>query len=219
MHPGQITFFEYKSSQFGKALLATSNGDLKDIFLWDIYGRDSPGLLDDTVAHAPDMSLNVPKNYEVENMRWANTDYKLYATMKNENVDDDCILTIYDVPEGNHTTQKLNSQSDDVTRASKIKKNNKIQFNPSHTQKLPINISYFGLNDSNKNIIYGSNATKKFSIDIRDPKSITYFIDDAKDNKPEDKEDSMVEYNQNNYITFANCLQKTIEIYDIRQVS
>lgn len=218
MHPGQITFFEYKQSSFGKSLLATSNGDLREIFLWDLYSRGAPGPLEDHSADVPDMVLNVPKEYEVENMRWTNTNYQLYTTMKEANEQEDYILCIYDVPEGQGNTITAPQTTDENGRVSKIKKTNKNLFSPSQTVKLPLNISYLCLNDNNRNVIYGTNDMKKFSIDLRTPKTVSYFLDDNKE-MLSGKEDAMVEYNQNNYITFANRLQKSILIYDIRQVS
>lgn len=177
------------------------------------------GPLDDQSAHSPDINLTVPKDYEVENMRWTNTTYQLYTTMKDENGQNDFSLCIYDVPDGqnNHTISQ--PTSDENTRFTKMKKLAKSQFAASYTVKLPLNISYLCLNDNNRNIVYGTNDTKRFSIDIRDPKTVCYFQDDNKDNILTGKEDAMVEYNQGNYITFANRLQKSILIYDIRQVS
>ena len=219
MHPGQITFFEYKSSPFGKYLLATSNGDLKEIFLWDIYNRCSLGPIEDQSAHSPDMILNVPKDYEVENMRWTGSAYQLYTTMKEASGQEDYILCVYDVPDGQYGSNNIGAPTDETGRVSKVKKNVKSQFSPVQTVNLPLNISYLCLNENNKNIIYGTNDTKKFSIDLRTPKTISLFQDESNDQVLSGKEDAMVEYNPNNYITFANRLQKSILIYDVRQVS
>ena len=89
MHPGQITFFEYKDSHFGKSLLATSNESLKEIYIWDLYGRGNPGLLDYQVSHNPNMILNPLKGYEFENIKWSNTSYQMYSTLKNESIEND----------------------------------------------------------------------------------------------------------------------------------
>lgn len=216
MHPGQITFFECKSSSFGRYLLATSNGDLKEIFLWDVYGRGAPpGPVEDQSAHAPDMVLSVPKEYEVENMRWTGAGYQMYTTVKEASGAEDFMLCVYDVPDGSGGS----TQHDESGRVSKVKKSAKSQFSPIQCVNLPLNISYLCLNEHNKNIIYGTNDTKKFSIDLRAPRSISLFADDTADTALVGKEDAMVEYNQNNYITFANRLQKSILIYDVRQVS
>jgi len=137
--------------------------------------------------------------------------------MKHQSNQDDCMLSIYDVPE-NLTINATIQPNEETGRASKMKKN-KNQNVASENVKIPLNVSYLCLNDSNKNIIYGTNDSHKFSIDIRTPKQVTYFIDENKDTLLLGKEDSMVEYNQNNYITFANRLQKNILIFDVRQVS
>lgn len=219
MHPGQITFFEYKSSPFGRSLLATSNGDLEEIFLWNIYNRGQPASLENPSADTPDTVLSAGGNYEIENMRWSNIGYQLYVTMKNGKNKDDYLLSIYDIPDGINNTGANMHSAEDNGRVSKIKKTAKNPNSAVQKISLPLNISYFCLNDSNKNIIYGTNNTKKFTIDIRTPKSVSYFLDENKDAPVIDNEDSMVEYNQNNYITFANRLQKTIHIYDVRQVN
>lgn len=200
-------------------MLATSNGDLKDIFLWDLYNRGAPGPIEDQNSHTPDMILSAPKDYEVENMRWTSSAYQLYTTVREANGAESYALCIYDLPEGQGAYTNYNGNGEESQRTSKVKKSVRGQQVATQNIKLPLNISYLCLNENDKNIIYGTNDTRKFYIDLREANKYHLFKDESGDTPLTGKEDAMVEYNQNNYITFANRLQKSILIYDIRQVS
>lgn len=105
------------------------------------------------------------------------------------------------------------------TRIPKIKNTTKNQFQLVKTISLLSSISYLCLNDSDSNIVYSINSTSKFSIDIRDPQSVCYLQDKNKDNAALEHEDTIIEYNQSKYITFAYRLQKNVLIYNVRRVT
>ena len=217
VHPGQIAFFEFKYSQYGKSLLATTNGDLQEIYLWDIYNRPVSEDFDFRNPNEPDMTFLTPKNYEIENMRWRDTNYEILASMKNEDDDKDNILSIYTVPSTETSINKFTEQmADDGSRLLKPKKSTKNNY-PTKSIKLPINISYFCTNNENENIIYATSGSTKFSLDTRNPKNYSVF--DHSDSKENSHSDVMVEYSQNNYLLFADRLKKSITVSDIRQVN
>ena len=95
--------------------------------MWDVYSRGVPGSLDNPGADTPDMTLNVDADYEIENMRWANTAYQLYTTMKSVSKADDYILSVYDVPDGVNGVTATNQVTEDSGRVSKVKKTAKNQ--------------------------------------------------------------------------------------------
>lgn len=219
VHPGQITFFEFKYNLYDKSILATSDGDLKEIYLWDIYNRESCQNIDPINPDTPDAILLAPKNYEIENMRWNNNSYLLLASMKDENNENNNILSFYDI-----STPKLRickPESKQLNNTSKLLKQKKVNISknyPSKSVKLPINISYFTTDDGNDNIIYATSSSTKFSFDIRNPKTYSTLNYSEDINSKDSNGDIMVEYNQNNYLLFADRFTKNITISDIRKV-
>lgn len=219
MHPGQIAFFEFKYARYGKSLLSTSNGDLREIYIWDVYNRGVIEQIDNKSPDTPDLNLQLPKNYEIENMRWSNVGYQLYVSMKDEEDGEDCMLGVYEVPSSDSTAQEpITPDLEDGSRLLKPKKRSKNSNSLAFSVKLPLNISYFCMDDKNANILYASSNGKRLIMDLRDPRSYLSL------NYPETSQshfadsDIMVEYNQNNYLLFVDRLNKNIVISDIRQV-
>lgn len=202
----------------------TSDHNLNDIHVWDIYNSRGIEDANEREHDQPDYNLHVPDSFEIDNIRWANNSLKLYTSMTEETKRKDHILCVYDLMETQADVKK-HKYPDESIRASKQKKNRNVA-KPEKKVSIPMGINYLCLDDKDENRIFGTSDNEKFIMDIRDPNNYNIFTDKQKSNDPlnliknkGDSTDLMVEYNQNNNVIFVDRLAKEIYIYDIRKVS
>lgn len=223
VHPGQITFFEYKQVNFGRSLLVTSNHDINEIFLWDMYNKRNMEDVDERESDDPDYTLLAPDSFEIDNIRWANKSLKLYTTMTEEVKRKEHLLCIYDLKD-TQVSSGHEAKEGEPSRMSKHKKAKSLS-KPEQTIKIPININYLCLDDRDENRIFGTSDNDKFILDIRNPYDFLYFTNGRRRDDPlnlfrqknDVSTDLMVEYNQNNHAIFVDRAEKEIYIYDIRK--
>lgn len=204
-------------------MLVTSDHNLNDIHVWDIYNQRDLHNANERDQDEADYNLHVPDTFEIDNFRWSNNSFKLYAAMTEETKRKEHILCVYDLEE----TQKditLNKYFDESIRMTKPKKNRGFA-KPKDCLPIPMGINYLALDDKDHNRIYGTSDSEKFVMDIRDPFNYNIFSDKTRDDplnllkNKNTTSDLMVEYNQNNNVIFVDRLQKEIYIYDVRKVS
>ena len=230
VHPGQITFFEKKELNSKTNLLATSNGDLNWIFIWDIYNTRNKNSIDFNDDNPPDFYLESDEGFELENIRWKNKEDCLYSISYNEKTNIQYLFK-YDFKD----LDNLSLKSERTNKSNKSKKSNKSSKSTKMRKSSQINksniigrclepvkkmqtgkrIGYFCFSDINENILIATGEESKFITDLRDPKNFNLF-GKVNNLKKKNYEEILVEYNQDQHIVFLNRFSNNIEIFDIR---
>lgn len=199
-HPGEISFFEVNVQNEENSFLATSNGDLENIFIWNLNKKREIKNLLKKEEDVPDYFLNGYKGFEFENIRWSRNNFTISSTLYDQKKNKS-LFCKYDL---NFILNQENLQDGE--------KNNDIY--PNEKIEMPFNINYFVINDLDENQVIGTSQNKKFLMDLRQPKQIKYFENNSNLNQ---KSEIIVEYNQENSVIFVNRFENNIEIYDVRK--
>lgn len=230
VHPGQITFFEKKELKSKMNLLATSNGDLNWIFIWDIYNSRKKKVIDFNDDDTPDYYLELGENFELENIRWKNKEDCLYSISYNQktNVQYLCKYDFHNLDNSSTKSEKTikSNRSKKSYKSNKSKKSYKSNNSsiierckePVTKMETGKRIGYFCFSDIDENLIIATGEGEKFIMDLRDPKNFKYFgkVKDLKNYGKKNYDEILVEYNHHHNVVFLNRVSNNIEIYDVR---
>lgn len=218
-------FFEQKKTKNGACVLASANEDLDQVYLWDLYNLRTVNRKRDDEPHLSDWKLSLPKGYRIDNMRWTEFDNSLYMTLEDENDNKSNKLCLYELTyiTNEINTRNLNGRIKN-TKNDKRKRETKKRciFKPNVELSLKETMSYFCMDNTNINVLFGTGPKNRYVMDIRQPNHTNNFSslptkETVKDISLIDDQ-IMVEYNQKNYVVFGHREAKKIEIFDIRKV-
>ena len=219
MHPGPIGLFECASTNSGKLLLATAGHGAQKILLWDIYARGC-AKTNASAADTPDKNLKLPMGHNVENMRWSNTSHHLFVTSVANDKPSKSSLHVFDTTCLQQLEKDKSSlSSEEGGRTSKSRKINKMSIMPSASHQLKVKASYIAFDNQNANIIFATDQSRKYTIDFRNERTAHEFCNVDAESTSTPNEECLVEYNQANCLVFANRLQKSVLVYDVRKVN